>query len=52
VAAAICRLADVWAIESPGISPPADLSRWGWDGSQYSLRVALDAMQDFLAVAS
>jgi DNA polymerase III delta prime subunit len=53
-AAAICRLGDIWQIEARHVSPPAELARWGWDESsgQYSLRSALDAMQDFLILES
>lgn len=46
--AAIPFLQKVWAAESPGTSLPAAAATWGWDGEEYSLRSALDAMQDYL----
>jgi hypothetical protein len=49
-AAAIMRLSEIWAIESGGDPAPGELASWGWDGERYSLRVALDCMQDYLAI--
>jgi replication-associated recombination protein RarA len=49
-AAAVERLTSIWAIEAPGQRVPSGLPDWGWDGDEFSLRVALDEMQDNLAV--
>ena len=38
----------VWAAEAPGSELPDSAASWGWDGEEYSLRSALDAMQDFI----
>jgi hypothetical protein len=46
--AARSYLQRVWEAESPGTELPACSAAWGWDGEEYSLRSALDAMQDYL----
>ncbi len=49
--AAAARLAQIWAWETAnmGSQPlPSGYANWGWDVEEYSLRRALDAMQDAL----
>jgi hypothetical protein len=51
-AAAMSRLRDVWETEAIDVPPPPELSSWGWQGETYSLRVALDQLQDYLSLAA
>lgn len=37
-----------WAAETQDAAFPDSAATWGWDGEEYSLRSALDAMQDHI----
>lgn len=50
--AAVERLQEIWRIEAPGLPVPRSLPEWGWDGDEFSMRVALDEMQDHLTLAA
>jgi MoxR-like ATPase len=48
-AAAIVRLSEIWEAEAGSdVPPPAELARWGWSGENFSMRVALDCLEDHL----
>lgn len=48
--AAVDRLNWIWQQECPDRAPPSCLESAGWDGEEFSLRVALDSMQDWMAM--
>lgn len=48
--AAVDRLHWIWQQECPDRAPPSCLESAGWDGEEFSLRVALDSMQDWMAM--
>ncbi len=48
--AALKLMQGIWAKEAPGFQLPPDYVLWGWDGPEFSLRVALDEMQNHLSV--
>jgi replication-associated recombination protein RarA len=41
-------VAAIWDAETKGIPLPADWNSWGWEGDSYSMRAALDAVQQEL----
>lgn len=49
-AAAAARLRRIWLAETGLPSPPSGYELWGWDGDTYSLRVALDTLQERMAL--
>lgn len=44
------RLAAIWRSRAPNHPIPSDYLAWGWEDGVYSLRSALDQMQDHLTV--
>lgn len=50
-AAARERLQEIWEIESRGAPFPVHLADAGWQSGEFSMRLALDAMQDALTLA-
>jgi len=48
--AACERLARIWQQETGGVDLPHGWQKWGWDGDEFSLRRALDTMQDHLTL--
>lgn len=44
------RIAHIWRIEAPGQALPPDYQTWGWDDGEFSLRKALDVLQDHVTV--
>jgi replication-associated recombination protein RarA len=44
------RLRDVWRAESGEELLPPGADEWGWCGGEFSMRLALDAMEDYLTV--
>ena len=44
------RLEAIWQAECPGAQLPAGWETWGWTDGEFSMRVALDAMQDQLTL--
>jgi replication-associated recombination protein RarA len=49
-AASVERLVRIWQAEAPHAAIPHSLPSWGWDGDEFSLRVAIDEMEDHLAM--
>ncbi len=50
--AAVGYLRNIWDHEAPGQVMPTEISEWGWDDGTFSLRVALDRMQDAISITS
>lgn len=44
------RLESIWRTETGNVALPDDWRSWGRVGNEFSVRVALDTMQDFLAL--
>ncbi len=42
------RLAEIWRIEAPDEPLPEDYRRFGWDEGTFSMRLALDRLEDAL----
>ena len=50
-AACNARLAEIWQIEAPGLPMPLAWRAFGWDEGTFSMRLALDRMEDSLRAA-
>ena len=50
-AASVERLQKIWRQEAGNAPVPHSLPEWGWDGDEFSLRVALDQLQDHLTIS-
>jgi len=46
--ACVERLAAIWQRETGGLDLPCGWQSWGWDGDEFSMRLALDLMQEHL----
>ena len=42
------RLPKIWGGEAGDIPMPSDWQRWGWDGESFSMRLALDMLEEHL----
>ena len=49
---AIDYLVAIWEKEVAGYPAPTNMDEWGWDGDSYSVRLALDKMQDTISTLS
>jgi replication-associated recombination protein RarA len=44
------RLAEIWKLEAGDVDMPSDWLSWGWIGNEFSMRVALEIMQEHLSL--